>query len=342
MREEKQLKAYIKRIEYYLPETELHNEELAAIYPEWTADKIYEKTGISSRHIAGKNETATDLAEKACEKLFANAPEEKDSVNFLIFMTQSPDYKLPPSACILQNRLGLSKRIGAFDVNLGCSAYIYGLATAKALIVSGMAKNVLLVTGETYSKYINPFDKSTRTLFGDGATATLISTSGRLSIDEIDYGTDGAGFDKLIVPAGMSRLPCSEETKTEQTDENGYVRSQENIFMDGAGIFSFTIEAVPDTVSRLLEKSGRSKDDVELFVFHQANKFMLSYLKKKLRIPDEKFYIDLETRGNTVSSSIPIALKDAAENGRLPERGNVMAVGFGVGLSWGSAMLRAE
>lgn len=333
---------YIQEIEVYLPDKRLTNEDLASAYPEWTAEKIYQKTGIRSRPIVDEGTTALDLAERACQQLFARDGQLREQVDFLILMTESPDYKLPPSACILQDRLGLRKGTGAFDINLGCSAYIYGLAVAKALVAAGIAHTVLLVTAETYSKYIHPLDKSTRTLFGDAASATVISGHGRLRIGEFDLGTDGSGSGKLIVPAGMARMPSTELTRAEETDGNGYVRSKEHLFMDGAAIFSFAIDVVPKTVKALLAKSACAMEEIDLFVFHQANAYMLAYLRKKLRIPEERFYTCLENTGNTVSSSIPLALLEALKSGAVPKRGHLVLAGFGVGLSWGSVLLTME
>ncbi len=334
--------AYIQEIESYLPDKRLTNEELASVYPEWTAEKIYQKTGIRSRPIAEEGITALDLAERACQKLFARNGQLREQVDFVILMTESPDYKLPPSACILQDRLGLGKSTGAFDINLGCSAYIYGLAAAKALVTAGIAYTVLLVTAETYSKYIHPLDKSTRTLFGDAASVTVISGHGKLRIGEFDLGTDGSGYKKLIVPAGMARMPSMESTRTEEADENGYVRSKDNLFMDGAAIFSFAIDVVPKTVKALLVKSACRMENIDLFIFHQANAYLLEYLRKKLRIPEERFYTCLEQTGNTVSSSIPLALQEALHSGAVPKRGKLVLTGFGVGLSWGSVLIDVE
>lgn len=331
---------YIRDIAYALPANIIDNQALANVFSDWTAEKIKSKTGIDQRHISAENETALDLAERACNHLFEQHPELRDQVDFLLLMTQSPDYILPPSSCILQNRLHIPHTSGAMDINLGCSAYIYGLATAKGLIVSGIAKNVLLVTAETYSKYINPMDKSTRTLFGDAATATWLSDEGTIQISQFDLGTDGSGSDKLIIPAGMARLPKNETTCVEHEDDNGYIRNQEQLFMDGTAIFNFTIDVVPKTVSTLLEKESMTNQDVDLYIFHQANEFMLSYLRKKLKIAKERFYINMSDIGNTVSCSIPIAIKRAMEDHTFPEAGTAMLVGFGVGLSWGSVMLK--
>lgn len=331
-------KAYIKEIEYYLPNATLENAELSALYPEWSEERIEAKTGIRSRHIAAEGETSLDMAEQACKALFARGDLKKADVDFLILMTETPDYFLPSSACVLHGRLDLPEVCGAFDVNLGCSAYIYGLILAQSLVVSGTAKNVLLVTADTYTKLIHPMDKSTRTLFGDAATATWIGDSGTLSIEESVFGTRGKSYDDLIVPAGAFRTPANEQTKIVHTDESGYSRCAENIFMDGVDIMSFSIDVVPKTVYALLEKAGLQDSDVALYVFHQANDFMLSYLRKKMKIDAARFVESFSDVGNTVSSSIPIALRRCMGDPGLPE-GNIVLCGFGVGLSWGAVRL---
>ena len=328
----------IKAIEYYLPDMILTNEELAELYPDWSADKIFDKTGIKYRHVADTNETASDLAIRAAKKLFDTEVINPEEIDFVLLATQTPDYLLPTTACIIQDKLGLPKSIGALDFNLGCSAYIYGLALSKGLINTGIAKNVLLITSETYTKHIHPFDKSVRTIFGDAAAATLVGI-GDSEIFGFDLGTDGSGYDKLIIPAGGSVLPKSEETSKEY-EEDGYIRSKDNLFMDGTEIFNFTIGVIPKTIKNILTKNNLTIEDIDLFIFHQANKFMLDFLRKKLKIPMEKFYINMEDTGNTVSASIPIALKRAELEGRIFRGNKVMLVGFGVGLSWGSTIIR--
>ncbi|MEK5256447.1 ketoacyl-ACP synthase III [Paenibacillus sp. FSL F4-0125] len=327
----------IKAIEYVLPEKVLSNDDLAEIYDDWTAEKILIKTGIAKRHVVLEEECASDLAEKAANKIFESGVITPKDVDFIIFATQSPDYQLPTTACILQDKLGIPKTAGAFDFNLGCSAYIYGLAMAKSFIYMGIAKNVLLLTAETYSKYIHPLDKSTRTIFGDAGAATVVCENGH-HIGEFDLGTDGSGKNALIIPSGGSRLPRSEVTAIEKED-NGSIRSMDNLYMDGAEVFNFTIEAVPQSVRNILEKHNLNLSDIDLFVFHQANKFMLDFLRKKLKIDKEKFYINIEDIGNTVSATIPIALKRAEEEGRLNKGNIVLITGFGVGLSWGSTII---
>lgn len=328
-------KAFIKDIAYYLPQNTVTNEELVKEFPEWSVDKIAEKVGVLERRVV-VDETATDLAVMAAERLFAQNKVNKEDVDFVLFCTQSPDYKLPSSACIIQDRLGLSTKCGAFDFNLGCSGYEYGLAVAKGLIAAGVSNNVLLLTGETYNKYIHPRDKGNRTIFGDGSSATIISTEGFAEIGEFCLGTDGSGAKNLIVKTSGARF---EEKANDLTfDEGGNPISSDHLFMDGQEIFMFTLVKVPKMMKEVLAKNNLQKEDVDLFVFHQANKYMLEHLRKKLKIDEDKFFVNLSKVGNTVSSTIPIALCDARDENKLT--GNVLLAGFGVGLSWGATIIR--
>lgn len=334
--------AMLRSIEYWLPDQVVTNQDLTQQFPEWDVNKIGEKIGIYQRHIAQPDQCASDLGYEAAKRLLARGECTADEIDFLILCTQTPDYLLPTTACILQARLGLSNSAGAFDLNLGCSGYIYGIGVARGLIESGQAANVLLITAETYSKFINPGDRSVRMLFGDAGAATLISASqeGVAGIGPCVYGTDGRGAKNLIVEAGGMRQKSDSTTCQESRDAGGNVRSAENLYMDGAEIFAFALRVVPACVEALLRKSGKSADDIDLFVFHQANRYMLSHLQRRLNIPDEKFVFALSDCGNTVSASIPIALKEADLAGRIQPGDNVMLVGFGVGYSWGAALVK--
>jgi len=302
------------KIAYCLPNAVLTNNQLSEIYPEWPAEKILAKTGITSRHVTSKEETSLDLAERAAKSLFDSYCVNVEDIDFLLLCTQSAEYKLPSSACLLQNRLGLLTTAGALAFDHGCSGFVYGLSLAKGLILGGMASNVLLVTSETYTKYIAPEDKSTRTIFGDGAAAVLIDEGVAAKIGAFSFGTDGAGSEKLIVRDGK-------------------------LFMDGPEIFNFTLDIVPKTMENVLQKNGLTRDDIDLYVFHQANKFMLDTIRKVNGLPRDKFYVNMDTTGNTVSSTIPIALKQLDEAGRLKPGMKVMLMGFGVGLSWGATVI---
>ncbi|MEO8533523.1 MAG: ketoacyl-ACP synthase III, partial [Flavobacterium sp.] len=305
------MKANIKAISYYLPESVLSNDLINQEFPEWGIEKISSKTGINARHISAKDEFSSDMAVKAAEKLFAEHNIDRSEIDFLLFCTQSPDYFLPTTACIIQEKLGLETTIGALDFNLGCSGFVYGLSLAKGLIAGEMAKNVLLITSETYSKFIHHKDKSNKTIFGDAAAATLItSEKGFCSLGHFVFGTDGKGAENLIVKQGGMRFPVSDKNE-DIVDEFGNVRNDKNLFMNGSEIFNFTGEFVPKLTEAILEKSNLAQEDIDLFVFHQANKYMLNYLRKKIKIPEEKFFIAMEDCGNTVSSTIPIALYEA-------------------------------
>lgn len=301
-------------IAYYLPEASLTNVDLVKMYPEWTEDKILSKTGIASRHVASDKMSALDLAEKAAKRLLSSGEIGTSEIEYLLLCTQSPVYKLPSTACLLHERLGLRKGTGALAFDHGCSGFVYGLSLAKGLIAGGMAKNVLLVTAETYTKYIEPHDKSTRTIFGDGAAAVLIDEAVASKIGAFSFGTDGAGAEKLIVRDGR-------------------------LFMDGPEIFNFTLDIVPKTMDDVLAKNSLTHGDIDFYVFHQANKFMLDTIRKVNGLPRDKFYVNLETTGNTVSSTIPIALKQLKDAGTLQDGMNVMLMGFGVGLSWGATVV---
>jgi len=330
--------AQIRAIAYCLPDHVETNEDLQRENPDWQMDRLYEKSGIGSRHIAAPDETASDLAFRAAQRLFEKpgvVPEEIDS---LIFCTQSPDHYLPSAACVLQDRLRLGKHVGAFDFNLGCSGYVYGLYMAKCFVECGQARSVLLLAADTYSKYIHPRDRTVRTLFGDGASATLVGRSDAPGLGEFVLGTDGSGAKNLIVPSGCLRLPRSPATAVEATDNSGCTRSQDTLFMDGAAIFTFAITVVPRTIQALLTKANLKPEDVDWYVYHQANKFMLEHLAQKSRVPRDRMVLSMEDVGNVVSASIPIAVQRYVEAGKIRAGHKILMVGFGVGYSWGACL----
>lgn len=332
------MKAFIKNISYYLPEKILSNELIHAEFPEWDIHKISSKTGINSRHISAVDEFTSDMAFEAASKLFSEHNIDKSKIDFLLLCTQSPDYFLPTTACILQDKLGLKTSVGALDFNLGCSGYVYGLSLAKGLIAGGMAKNVLLITSETYSKFIHSKDKSNKTIFGDAAAATLISSEdGLFEIGDFIFGTDGSGAGNLIVKNGGIRNKVQDNVDV--IDEYGNVRNDNNLYMNGSEIFNFTSESVPNLTKEILDKTSLTIETVDLFIFHQANKYMLNHLRKKIGIPDDKFFIAMEHCGNTVSSTIPIAMSEALTTNRFESCKNIILSGFGVGYSWATCNL---
>jgi 3-oxoacyl-[acyl-carrier-protein] synthase-3 len=326
------LKTGIKAISYYLPEKILNNADLVREFGTWNEDKILNKTGIKERHVV-TDEIVSDIAVKAAEKLFSENVIRKDEIDFLLLCTECPDYFLPATACVVQGRLGLRKNIGAYDMNLGCSGFVYGLATAKGLICAGLAKNVLFITADTITRTIHPLDKSTRTLFGDAAAATLISESNIDGVLDFVFGTDGDGIDKLIIPAGAWAQRSSEDTRAEVKNRWGNIRTKENLYMNGPGIVDFTIDIVPKMFDEVLKKNNMSSDDINYVVFHQASYMLLEKLRDTINIPDEKFFINIQTKGNTTSCTIPLALRDMQIQGLLKKDDKILVIGFGVGLS---------
>tara|TARA_B100001964_G_scaffold224343_1_gene271069 strand:- start:62 stop:1039 length:978 start_codon:yes stop_codon:yes gene_type:complete len=320
------MKVTIKSIEYYLPPTTEDGNVLKKENPDWSIEDIEKKTGVDVRYISAPEQTATDMAALAAEKILSSGLQKKE-IEFLILITQSPDYALPTSACILQDRLGLDKSCMAFDVNLGCSGFIYGLAIAGALIDAGLVHNGLLLCSDTYSKYIDKTDRTCRPLFSDAASAALLSSSDHNDIGPFEMGTDGSGFNNLILPSSGTRV------NDQQADDK-------NLFMNGSEIFMFTMDMVPKCVNTLLDKSGTQIEDIDLFIFHQASKLVIDNIIRRLNLPEEKVYVNYNQIGNTVSASIPIALSQALQERRLKNNDQVMLVGFGVGYSWGSCLLR--
>lgn len=323
--------AAISAVEYYLPQNVLSTAQLSSEFPEWSVEKIDAKTGIRQRHIAAENECSSDLAVEAAKKLFRTGACQPEQIDYILFCTQSPDYFLPTSACLIQTRLGIPQSAGALDYNLGCSGFVVGLGLAKGLIETGQATNVLLLTGEAYSKFIHAHDRSARTIFGDAAAATLVSAVEARAdqlIGPFIYGTDGTGAEHLIVQTGGMRHPRTAET------------ARDDLFMNGPEIFNFTLRTIPKCVNDLLQRANLPLEAVDLFVFHQANEYMLEHLRKRLKISPEKFVVAMGHCGNTVSSTIPIALREAREDGLLKSGHLVMLVGFGVGYSWAATLLR--
>lgn len=331
--------ASIRAISCHLPEKVLSNEDLTQFFPDWSPEKILSKLGIRERRVAADGETASDLAFEAARKLIASVSGAVDEIDFLIFCTQAPDFVLPTTACVLQSRLGLPKDIGAVDINLGCSGYVYGLSLASGLISCGAANNVLLLTADTYSKFINDHDRSVRTLFGDGATATLISSEGSGRMGPFIFGTDGSGANSLIVPSGGARLARTKETAALRTDPAGNTRSLDNLAMNGASVMSFTLREIPRLCSRMQEATGTTLDDYDFIVAHQANKFMLDALQARLGVSEDRLPRFYEMIGNTVSSSIPFLLADMMDRGVLVQEKRLLLLGFGVGLSWAGATI---
>jgi 3-oxoacyl-[acyl-carrier-protein] synthase-3 len=325
----------------YLPEKIVTNDDLEKENTDWNLSLLSSKVGVSERRIAGEGETALDLAFAACEKLRAVEPDLFSTVDGLIFCTQTPDYIMPPNSSVLHEMLNLPDDVMAFDFNLACSGYIYGLSIAEGLLKAGSAKNILLINADTYSKLIHPKDRSTRALFGDGATVSHLSLhkSADLGLKKIQCLSYGKGCNSFIVKAGGQRMPLSIDTQKEMKDLAGNIRTSEHIKMDGMQVLNFVNEKIPKHISEFLNTEKLSVTDIDLFIFHQASKLALTKLQSALELKDEQVFSHLEKNGNTVSASIPLTLKAALDQKVIKKGNKVLLVGFGVGLSYGSALL---
>ena len=330
----------IANIAYHLPERRITNDDLQRLNPDWDMSKLAEKSGVLQRYIAGPDETAFDLACKAADKLVQGNPLLKDSIDGILFCTQSPDYIMPSNAFLLHKYLNLRQSVFAFDYTLACSGFIYGLAIAKGFMAANLAKNILLVTADTYSKYIHPKDRSATIIFGDGAAVCLLSKVESEAIFDISLASSGRDFESFYIPAGGCRIPKTQETSTEYVDESGNIHTKENIHMNGFGVWKFISSNVPKQIFEILARNSYSKEDIDLYIFHQASKMTIDSLVKALKIDADKVFNNIASVGNLVSASIPVAIRDAETAGKL-RRGDLMLLsGFGVGLSWGTVIMR--
>ena len=324
--------AQIGPIVIHLPERVETNKMLQEQFPRWDLTLIEEKTGIQQRHIAAPDETASDLAVKAAEKLFETEGISPDSIDFLLLCTQTPDYVLPTTACLIQDRLSLKTSCGALDFNLGCSGYVYGLALADGLIQSRAANNILLVTAETYSKYIDADDRSLRTIFGDGASVTLIQASDKQSLRGFQFGSDGSGGDMLLVADGGQRA-ADQAIKPRHRK-----RWKSRLYMDGPSLINFTVEAIPRLVDEILTANQLTRAEIDKYLMHQATRKMLEQLRTRMNLEPDRLPIDLADIGNTVSCTLPILLHRLRQRDELDPNAMNMLIGFGVGLSWAGCL----
>ena len=315
----------IKCIETALPKNSFKISSLKKKNPTWDIKKIIDKTGIEKIWYTKKNQTALDLGFEASKKVLKKI--DKKTIDTLIYVTQSPEYFLPSSACILQYKLGLNNNVKALDINLGCSGFVYALFVACSLVQNKMSKNILIVCADTYTKYIEDSDRTNKTIFSDGASATLVSRSKKKCLGNFLMGTDGSGYKDLIVENGASRTEFKNDKKV-------------NLFMNGAKIFMFTIANIPKNIEKLLTISKIKKKHIKTFFFHQGSKVILNSLKDSLKISNDQLYNNLRFLGNTVSSTIPFSLKQANKEKKIKNNDLLVLSGFGVGLSWGSCIIK--
>lgn len=320
-----------------VPTDVVYNKDLGYLIPEEEIEKTINNIGIEQRRIAPDDVTASDLCFKAATKLIEDNDIDLDSIDVLLFMSQTSDYRIPATSCLLQHRLGLSKQTMCLDITLGCSGYLYALSTAFAYASMQGINRVLLLDGETFSKIVNRRDKVDWPLYGDAGTATLIEKG--------DYGestfllnTDGSGEDKLKIHAGM-RNPITADSCVERVQEDGNIRNDLEVFMDGMDVFNFAISKVPKCVKSLLAETNTSIDDIDYLIFHQANRFMMDFFVKKLKLPPDRAPYCISKYGNTSSASVPLTIASEL-HGRLNGDHTVVMSAFGAGLSWGAAMVR--
>ena len=311
----------------------------AGVFGEADVARIAASIGVARRHVAYGGICASDLCFAAADRLLEDLGWARDSVDALIFVSQTPDYTLPATACVLQDRLRLSKRCAAFDVGLGCSGHVYGLWIASSLIGAGGAGRALVLSGDTGTRFCSPLDRSVALLFGDAGTATALEADPAALPITFVLGTDGSGRGNLIVPAGRFRTPHTDATAARVPDADGNRRSAEDLFMDGAEVFAFTLREVPALIQSVLQGAGWTAADVDAFVFHQANRFILQHLAKRLKLPKDRLVLAMDDFGNTNSASVPLAMSArlAARLRTGPLR--TVLAGFGVGNSWAAAAM---
>ena len=303
--------------------------------------RLKKEIGVQKRHIVTKNECASDLCEHAARLLISSLGCDPRTIDGLLLVTQTPDYFQPATSCVLHGRLDLSKNCAAFDINLGCSGYVYGLWLSSLMIAGGSCERVLLLAGDTLSRCVAPHDRAVAPLFGDAGTATMIERGKEKDWINFVLHSDGKGFNNLIIPAGAFRRPRTCETSKIRVGDNGQERSEEHLFMNGAEIFTFSIREVPPLIEEVLALSDWRKEDVDYYVFHQANKFINQNIARKLGIPQPKAPTDVfEKYGNQSSASIPAVLCENLSAILKNKSLNLVLAGFGAGLSWAACALR--
>lgn len=326
----------IKGISACVPKTREENRDLSVFFSVEEAEKFISTTGVERRRKASDDTCTSDLCLKAAEKLLEELHWEKDSVDCLIFVSQTSDYILPATSCILQDRLGLSEECYALDISLGCSGWVYGLSMLSSLLMPGTMKRGLLLAGDTTLKSVSPCDKSAWPLFGDAGTATAVEFNSLADGFQFHFSTDGSGYDAIIVPEGGYRKPVSVSSFEYQKQEEGICRNRLHTILNGMDVFSFGISKAPQTVNKLMKIIGKESTDIDYFLFHQANKFMNEKIRKKLKLVEGQVPYSLKDFGNTSSATIPLTMVTQIQKDLVMHKLTMVGCGFGVGLSWGS------
>jgi 3-oxoacyl-[acyl-carrier-protein] synthase-3 len=322
-----------------VPKHKIKNRFYTEYFPKEAVNDIVDKTGVEERRFATKDQTASDLCYAAAEKLLEDNDIDKSEIDILIFVSQTPDYKMPATSITLQHRLGLPKSTASFDISLGCSGFVYGLSVAYAYANMQGIRKVLLLDGETRSKVYHPKDRKTGFIFGDAGVAAIVEKQPMLGKSFFSLNSDGSKSDLIKIDAGGYRTPSSSETVIEKVvDEHGNIRTDEHGYMNGADVFNFVLREIPKNIKKTLAFANTSADECDYVVCHQANKFMNDYLTKKLRLDKSKVPTTIEKYGNTSSVSIPITIVDQLKD-QLRGNQKLLLSGFGVGMSWASAVI---
>lgn len=314
-----------------IPGRRVDNRSFEAQFGEKAVAEIVKMTGVEARYWTDENVTSADLCAEAARHLLSRLDWDPRTIGAIVYVTQTPDFRLPATACTLQARLGLSTACAALDVNLGCSGYPYGLWLAMSLLRSGLDR-VLLLVGDTISKAVDAKDRSTALLFGDAGSATAIEHGGNDGFAQFVLGSDGSGARNLMIPGGGFRHPARDDSRVLGRDES-------KLFMDGGEVFNFTLRAVPGMVSQVLEAAGTGAGEIDAFVFHQANLFMLRHLARKLKIDSDRFPVNIDRYGNTSSASIPLVLTSELGQSLRSRQMKMVVAGFGVGYSWAATVI---
>ncbi len=329
--------AYINNIDYALANNPIHNSQLAVEYPDYPAEVILKNSGVATRYVVDHGTVCSDFAAEKSNAIIEKLGIDKSTIDFLIYCTEAPDYIAPASSTILHRKLGLKSQCGTFDVQFGCSGYTYGLLLAKSLIESGAASTVLFITADIPSQVVSKKDKALRFLFSDAVSLSLITSEKKgYQLGQFIKGTDGNGEEALRVENSGFNNPRNADWFTNAATKDLPVG---RMTMDGTAVFRFSLKVVPQVIEETLAKNQLKMENIDLFIFHQASQIILKSLQRKLKIDDNRIFNNIEKVGNTVSASIPIALSQALECGKIKKNMNIMIVGFGIGFSWSATVL---
>lgn len=324
-----------------VPQNVSSNHDLLIDYPIEEAEKIINNIGIIEKRYVDDDTTPSDLCFKAADKLLNEMNIDRSSIDILIFLSQYPDYRIPATAPILQDRLGLPKSTASFDISLACSGYVYALSNAFSYASQSGVNRVLLLVGETFSKLVSKDDKVNAPLYGDAGTATLIEKQSN-SDSTFSLFSDGSGYKSILIKAGGARNPATSKNILPEIKENGNIRADNQVYMDGLEVFNFTLKVVPSSVKDILELTSNNKDEIDFYLFHQANKFMIEFFVKKLKLDISKVPISLDTFGNVSSPTIPLTIVSRLKSDVHLKNKKLLLSGFGAGLSWGAAIINLE